>query len=280
MNIRQTETPFYIYLGGGVVFLFLAILLKPFTVINAGERGVVMHFGEVQEQILNEGFHPIFPIYTNIKKMSVKVRKVDVATKVGTKDLQNLDFKTSVNWHIEANRVNQIYQQVGDEAQIREIIIIPAISEVLKASTPQRTAEEILKQRSDLKQEIERALKPRLAKYGLLLDDVSITKIGIVSPSVPIDLVWHLHLIYTHSYWHKFCDGVLGKPVHHSPSLGGKIEKKKYDRLYEQTLATYQVYFGTPPADIWLNHSDWNRNQRYWVMPNPLYWLKQITSLS
>jgi prohibitin 1 len=178
MNIRRAETPFYVYLGGGVVFLFFAILLKPFTVVNAGERGIIMHFGEVQEQVLNEGLHPILPIYTSIKKMSVKVRKVDVATKVGTKDLQTLDFKTSVNWHIEANRVNQIYQQVGDETQIREIIIIPAISEVLKAATPQRTAEEILKQRSDLKQEIERALKPRLAKYGLLLDDVSLTKIG------------------------------------------------------------------------------------------------------
>jgi hypothetical protein len=99
----------------------------------------------------------------------------------------------------------------------------------------------------------------------------------IVSPSVPIDLVWHLHLIYTHSYWHKFCDEVLGKPIHHSPSLGGKTEKTKYDRLYQETLATYQVYFDTPPADIWLNHSDWNRSQRYWVIPNPLYWLRQLT---
>jgi prohibitin 1 len=52
MNIRQAEIPFYIYLGGGVVFLFLAILLKPFTVINAGERVVIMHFGQVQSQIL------------------------------------------------------------------------------------------------------------------------------------------------------------------------------------------------------------------------------------
>jgi hypothetical protein len=31
----------------------------------------------------------------------------------------------------------------------------------------------------------------------------------IVSPPVPIGLVWHLHLIYTHSYWDKFCGEVL-----------------------------------------------------------------------
>jgi prohibitin 1 len=178
MNIRQNQVPLYVYLGGGTVFIFLAIALKPFTVINAGERGVVMHFGEVQSEILNEGFHPIFPIYTRIKKISVRVRKVDVSTKVGTKDLQILDLNTSINWHIEAIRVNQVYQQLGDERQISENIIIPAISEVLKASTPQRTAEEILKQRTSLKQEIEKALKLRLVKYGIQVDDVSLTKIG------------------------------------------------------------------------------------------------------
>lgn len=178
MNIRQAQVPFYVYLGGGIALVFLAIFLKPFTVINAGERGIIMHFGEVQSEILNEGFHPILPIYTNIKKMSVRVRKIDVATKVGTKDLQTLDLTTSINWHIEPDRVNRVYQQIGDERQIAETIVIPAVSEILKASTPQRTAEEILKQRSDLKQEIEKTLKSRLIKYGLQVDDVSLTKVG------------------------------------------------------------------------------------------------------
>jgi prohibitin 1 len=173
MNTRQ-----YFYLGGGLVLCSIAIAFKPFTVINVGERGVVIHLGQVQERILAEGFHPILPIYTNIKKMSVRVKKIDVATKVGTKDLQTLDLDTSINWHIEASQVNRVYQQLGDEQQIRDTIITPAISEVLKASTPQRTAEEILKQRSDLKQEIERNITPRLAKYGLRVDDVSLTKIG------------------------------------------------------------------------------------------------------
>jgi hypothetical protein len=95
----------------------------------------------------------------------------------------------------------------------------------------------------------------------------------IVSPSVPIDLVWHLHLIYTHSYWTKFCGEVLGKPFHHSPSLGGKSETVKYDRLYQQTLATYQTYFGIPPADIWLSPSGKKSRQRHWTISNPISWL-------
>jgi hypothetical protein len=91
----------------------------------------------------------------------------------------------------------------------------------------------------------------------------------VVSPSVPIDLVWHLHLIYTDSYWNKFCAEVLGKSFHHSPSLGGKVEQLKYDRLYQETLTSYQHYFGTPPADIWLD-SPRQQLQQYWIIPNLL----------
>ncbi len=61
----------------------------------------------------------------------------------------------------------------------------------------------------------------------------------IVTPSEQIDQVWHLHLTYTHSYWHEFCSNVLGKPLHHQPTGGGQSELKKYDGLYRKTLDSY-----------------------------------------
>ena len=97
MNARQFQMPLYVYIGGGIVFLLFAILFKPFTVINVGERGVIMHFGEVQEQILNEGFHPILPIFTNIKKMSIRVKKVDVSKKCKRRNRFH-DFSYCVLW--------------------------------------------------------------------------------------------------------------------------------------------------------------------------------------
>jgi prohibitin 1 len=67
---------------------------------------------------------------------------------------------------------------VGDNSQLKENIIIPAISEILKAATPQRTAEEILKQRTELKSEIDVAIQKRLSKYHIKIDDVSLVKIS------------------------------------------------------------------------------------------------------
>ena len=39
-----------------------------------------------------------------------------------------------------------------------------------------------------------------------------------VTPSEQIDQAWHLHLIYTRSYWDDFCGQVLGTPIHHGPT--------------------------------------------------------------
>lgn len=97
----------------------------------------------------------------------------------------------------------------------------------------------------------------------------------VVSPSKSIDLVWHLHLIYTHSYWEKFCAEVLRQPFHHSPSRGGKNQRIKYDRLYQQTLTTYQIYFGNPPADIWFETSAQLPRISCEVITNLIYWLKR-----
>lgn len=72
-----------------------------------------------------------------------------------------------------------------------------------------------------------------------------------VSPSPIVDAVWHVHLLYTHSYWRDFCPNVLGRDFHHHPSTGGD-DVARYREQYEKTLDSYERWFGeAPPADIW-----------------------------
>src|SRR5262245_51302236 len=49
-----------------------------------------------------------------------------------------------------------------------------------------------------------------------------------VTPSDAVDQAWHLHLVYTRSYWDEFCGTVLGRPLHHGPTRGGSAESAKY----------------------------------------------------
>lgn len=73
-----------------------------------------------------------------------------------------------------------------------------------------------------------------------------------LTPSDQVDQVWHLHLIYTESYWIDFCKNVVGREIHHGPTKGGVSEKVKYNNWYEETKKLYESKFQcAPPEDIW-----------------------------
>jgi len=73
-----------------------------------------------------------------------------------------------------------------------------------------------------------------------------------VTPSDAVDQAWHLHLTYSRDYWERFCPEVLGVPLHHGPTAGGKAERDRYFEQYAQTLKSYEEAFGeVPPVDVW-----------------------------
>ncbi len=43
-----------------------------------------------------------------------------------------------------------------------------------------------------------------------------------VTPSDEVDQAWHLHMLYTRSYWDELCEGVLGRALDHGPTAGGE----------------------------------------------------------
>lgn len=76
-----------------------------------------------------------------------------------------------------------------------------------------------------------------------------------LTPSDQVDQAWHLHLIYTRSYWIELCGGVLQQELHHGPTLGGEQEQAKFTDWYGRTMHFYRVHFGAePPPDIWPEH--------------------------
>jgi len=97
-----------------------------------------------------------------------------------------------------------------------------------------------------------------------------------LTPSDQVDQVWHLHLIYTESYWKDFCENTLGRDIQHGPTKGGQSEKDKFNNWYEATKNIYRIKFSQePPEDIWpsssirfgeINFSRVNLH-RNWVIP-------------
>jgi hypothetical protein len=98
-----------------------------------------------------------------------------------------------------------------------------------------------------------------------------------VTPSDAVDQAWHLHLLYTQSYWEDLCGEILGGPLHHGPTRGGAAEDRKHTDWYRMTLDSYREEFGSePPSNIWPQgcgkfgrKPEWQRVNvnRHWLLP-------------
>ncbi len=157
--------------------LALTIICSFFSIVNAGQRGVLMKFGEVQPEILSEGIHPIIPIVNTVEKLSVRVQNQEISTEASSRDLQNVYTDVALNWHINPEKTNIIFQRVGNQEAIVHRIINPAVKEVLKAVMANYTAEEIITTRGEVKAGVDKTLRTRLATYDIEIDDISLVNI-------------------------------------------------------------------------------------------------------
>ena len=156
-------------LVGGVL---IVLVLNPFVVVGAGERGVVLNFGAVQPSVLDEGIHFRIPIMQKVIKIDVKVHKSETGAEAASKDLQDIRSTIAVNYHIIPDKANWVYQHLG--VAFKERIIDPAVQEVVKAATARYNAVELITQREKVRSEIKDLLRGRLLNYNIGVDDFSI----------------------------------------------------------------------------------------------------------
>ena len=176
-STNKTNKDVYIAVQLTLVIVLLAILSKFFVIVNAGERGVLMQFGKVQEQVLGEGLHVIFPTVYSVKTLSVRVQKQESSAEASSKDLQDVFTDVALNWHIIPDEANAIFQQIGDEKEVVARIIAPAVEEVLKAVMAKYTAEEIITKRGEVKAAVDEYLTLRLLTYHIAVDDISLVHV-------------------------------------------------------------------------------------------------------
>src|SRR3990172_11002400 len=93
---------------GAILVGFL--LLHPWVQIGAGERGGVLNFGAVQENVLGEGLHFRVPIMQRVIPMDVKVQKAVTDAASASADLQDVTLAVALNYHILPDKANVVYQ--------------------------------------------------------------------------------------------------------------------------------------------------------------------------
>lgn len=164
---------------GQVFLLFFCVWLawSAFTIrVPAGYRGVLMNWGAVEtDYVLGEGLHFKIPVMQSAKVIEVRTQKY--AAKAASASLEMQDVTTTVvlNYHIDADNANLLYQKYGLDYQVR--IIEPKINHVVKSVTAKFTAVELLTNRSQLRDIIKQQLVEELSGYYIAVDEFSVTNI-------------------------------------------------------------------------------------------------------
>jgi len=155
------------------VIIIIIILVESVVTVQAGYRGVVLYLGAVEDRVLGEGLHFITPFAEQVVQMEVRTQKFQAEASAASKDLQEVHTVIAVNYRIDPQQVNKIYQLLGVNYQDR--IISPTIQESVKASVAKFNAEELITKRETAKDVIAQAIRSTLAANNIVVQNVFIT---------------------------------------------------------------------------------------------------------
>lgn len=164
--------------GGIALFILLIIVIAifPVVIVNAGERGVVMKYGQVQDGVLGEGLHLRTPFQDEVKTISVKTRTTKITGVAGSSDSQVVTFTAQVNWRMNPSTVNKTFQSVGDENAVETNYIVTKGPDAIKESVSKSTAIDFQKNRETVRKLAIENLRQRMGNTAVI-EDISFTDI-------------------------------------------------------------------------------------------------------
>lgn len=160
----------------GVLVIFIIItIFNSFKTIPTGYVGIKTRFGKVQDTMIYEGINFKVPYIEKIVKIDCKTQKIETTSESSTKDMQTVRVSIAVNYNVDKDTANILYQEVGTDYQ--NIIIQPAILESIKSAMAQYTAEELITKRSEVSTSIQNQLSNKISEKGFNITDFNITNI-------------------------------------------------------------------------------------------------------
>lgn len=160
-----------------VIIIGIVVLIASITTVPTGYVGVKTRFGQVQDDVIQEGFNLKAPFIESIVKIDCRTQKYEIATEASSKDLQKIsNLKVVVNYNVDKNNANNLYKEVGKDYQT--VLIEPAILESIKQGISQYTAEETITKRSEVADVIINLLKQKLENKGVIVSALNITDLS------------------------------------------------------------------------------------------------------
>lgn len=168
----KKKTTITIIVTAVIVALLAIVGLNCVTIVKAGHTGVVVTLGKVNENVLQEGLHVKAPFVQQVVMIDNRITKLEVDTEAFSKDLQTVQTTLAINYRVDTSKSYSIYKNIGKDYET--VLVVPAVNEVLKATTALYTAEESVTNRSLISEGLVNGLNEKLNEIGLYVTDVNI----------------------------------------------------------------------------------------------------------
>lgn len=143
--------------------------------IKEGYVGIVVKFGQAEDEVLSPGFYFTMPFVTNVVKMNVQWQKYYIETSAFSKDMQQVDIKCSMNYALQKQGALKMYKSVG--VDYADKIMLPLALDALKSTFSRYSAEELVSNRDLIAEEVYAELAQELEFYSIRAQEVAIEDI-------------------------------------------------------------------------------------------------------
>jgi regulator of protease activity HflC (stomatin/prohibitin superfamily) len=140
--------------------------------VSAGERAVLVTWGNPDMIPKSEGLHFKIPIAQSAVIMDVKTQKYQADLTAASKDLQDVKTTIAINYHIVPEDAAVIYKEIG--LDYADKVIYPLEQETNKGITAQYTAEELITKREEVREKMKSSLREKLLPRGITVEEISI----------------------------------------------------------------------------------------------------------
>lgn len=188
------DTGLKIFIAFIALILLIAAGTGSFFTVDAGEKAVVLTFGEIS-RTADPGLHIKIPFVQTVKKFNVRVQKATFGRGEGALanqpvlsaysfDQQIIEsYRLSITWSYDADKIDQVYKYFGTGVSdnIFHTVISPVVQQSTKTILGQYTAVTIVQDRAKLDHSIAQIMEEQLKEYpvkilSIQLEDVNFSK--------------------------------------------------------------------------------------------------------
>ncbi|CAN5375984.1 prohibitin family protein [soil metagenome] len=147
-------------------------------IVPPGMRGVKVTLGTLDENFLAPGPGIKLPFITEVEKISVRQETREILAACYSQDMQQVTIKLKVIYAVPEQSVVKVYKDYQGDAF--DSLVAPRVQEALKEQTALMSAEQIVKQREDVKQKTKDSAVKKVGSVveitDVILENIDLSK--------------------------------------------------------------------------------------------------------